>query len=269
MRFACLGYLDEKKWDAMSRSEQDAMVEECFAYDSELLKNGNWIDGGQALQNAQTAKTLRLKNGKLVVTDGPFVETKETLGGIGILEATDMAHAVQLMSQHPGVRYGFPFEIRPVDEVLNERCQSEAPPASPSLGKKFVCLGCSDESVWNAMSKEKQEAMLEECVAYDEVLRRFGRVVGGEALQTSQTARTIRLKGGKVIVTDGPYAETKEQVGGLAVCEFQDMDQAIQAWSNHPCLRMGDALELRPVDEEFNAKWDAHASQGTAEGSSV
>jgi hypothetical protein len=60
-----------------------------------------------------------------------------------------------------------------------------------------------------------------------------------------------------VIVTDGPYAETKEQIGGVAIVEFTDMEQAVEAWSKHPCLRMGDALELRPVDEAFKARWEA------------
>jgi hypothetical protein len=121
MKFACLGYMDEKKWSAMSGAEQDAMVEECFAYDDVLLKNGHWVEGGQALQSVRTAKTLRWKDGKVVVTDGPYAETKEQLGGTGMLEARDMEHAVELMSKHPGVRLGGPFEIRPVDEEFNAR----------------------------------------------------------------------------------------------------------------------------------------------------
>jgi len=60
-----------------------------------------------------------------------------------------------------------------------------------------------------------------------------------------------------VLVTDGPYAETKEQVGGVAVLEFRDMQHAVEAWSQQPCLRIGDVLELRAVDEEFNAEWEA------------
>jgi hypothetical protein len=61
-------------------------------------------------------------------------------------------------------------------------------------------------------------------------------------------------KGGKVLVTDGPYAETKEQLGGVAMHTFHDIEQAVEAWSTHPCLRLGDVLEIRPADEEFNAR---------------
>ncbi len=117
MKFLCLGYMDEKKWDALSKREQEAMMQECFAYDDVLRKNGHFV-GGEALQSARTAKTLAWKGGKVVVTDGPFVETKEQLGGLLVLEAKDMDHAVELMSKHPGVRLGGPFEIRATEEIL-------------------------------------------------------------------------------------------------------------------------------------------------------
>jgi hypothetical protein len=257
MKFACLGYCDEEKWNAMSKVEREALVGECFAYDDDLLGNGHWLAGGQALQSIRTAKTLRREGGKVLVTDGPFAETKEQLGGIGMLEASDMQQAVALMSKHPGVRLG-PFEIRPVDEALTERCKSTAAaPVAPAERIKVVCLACGDESTWNAMSKDEQEVLVEECIAYDEVLRKHGRYIGGAALQSVQTAKTLRAKGSKLLITDGPYAETKEQLGGLAVFEFRNMDDAIRAWSKHPCLRMGDALELRPVNEELNAQWEA------------
>jgi hypothetical protein len=117
MKFICLGYADEKEFDAMSPSEVKAFMEECFAYDDVLRKNGHFA-AGEALQGSQTAKTLRWAGGKVVVTDGPYAETKEQLGGLLVLEARDMNHAVALMSQHPGVRFS-PFEIRPADEQIN------------------------------------------------------------------------------------------------------------------------------------------------------
>src|SRR6516165_1730749 len=93
------------------------MMEECFAYDDVLRRGGHFL-GGEALDSARNAVTLRMKNGEVQVTDGPFVETKETLGGILLLEARDLNHAIALMSKHPGVRMG-PFEIRPADEAIN------------------------------------------------------------------------------------------------------------------------------------------------------
>lgn len=115
MIYICLGYMDEKEWETMSPNERNAFMDECFAYDDELRKNGHFI-GGEALQGPRSAATLWFRNGKVSVTDGPFAETKEQLGGILILEARDMNHAVQLMSNHPGVRGG-PFEIRPAADL--------------------------------------------------------------------------------------------------------------------------------------------------------
>jgi hypothetical protein len=77
MKFAFLGYHLETSWAAMNRSEQDAMVADCFAYDRKLLKDGHLIDDGTALQPSGTARVLRWKDGAVLVTDGPFTETKE------------------------------------------------------------------------------------------------------------------------------------------------------------------------------------------------
>jgi hypothetical protein len=119
MKYICLGYSEENKWDRLSDDERNLMMEECFAYDDVLRRNGHVL-GGEALQSTRNAATLRFQNGKVVVTDGPYAETKEQLGGILILEAKDLNHAIQLMSLHPGVRLGGPFEIRPADESINE-----------------------------------------------------------------------------------------------------------------------------------------------------
>ena len=123
MRYICLGYAEEKKWDTMSESERNAILDECFAYDDILRKNGHFA-GGDALQSARNATTLRWHGGKVSVTDGPYAETKEQLGGILVLEARDLNHAIQLMSNHPGVKFG-PFEIRPVADLTEMIRESE------------------------------------------------------------------------------------------------------------------------------------------------
>jgi hypothetical protein len=119
MKYLCLGYLDESAWEAMPEKEQEALVAECFAYDRVLRKGGHFVDG-HALQDPTSAATVRSRNGKVSVTDGPFAETKEQLGGLLLLEADDLNHAIQLISKHPGTRIG-PFEIRPIDEEFTAR----------------------------------------------------------------------------------------------------------------------------------------------------
>ncbi|MFO1023298.1 MAG: YciI family protein [Planctomycetales bacterium] len=118
MKFVCLGFIDEAKYAEVSQEEGHKMMMECFAYDDVLRRGGHFI-GGEALDSARKAVTLRAKDGEVEATDGPYAETREMLGGILLLEARDMAHAVQLMSKHPGVKMG-PFEIRPANEMINQ-----------------------------------------------------------------------------------------------------------------------------------------------------
>ena len=112
MNYICLGYLDVQTWDKKSPDEQNAMIDQCFAYDEVLRKNGHWVSG----EGLQGATTLSYQNGKVAVTDGPYAETKELLGGLLILEAKDLNHAIQLISNHPGIKMGR-WEIRPAEDL--------------------------------------------------------------------------------------------------------------------------------------------------------
>ena len=116
MKYICLGYYDKGKFEAMSEAERNAMFDACFEYDDHLRANGHFA-GGEALQGPETALTLSLKNGKVATIDGPYAETKEQIGGILVLEARDMKEAVQLMMQHPSLKYGSIFEIRPAADM--------------------------------------------------------------------------------------------------------------------------------------------------------
>ena len=122
MKYICLGYIDPNAFASVPEAEQHAMMDSCCAYDDKLRANGHFT-GGEALQPPNTAMTLRYANGRVVATDGPFAETKEQLGGILILEARDLNHAIQLMSKHPGVKNG-PFEIRPTEDCEPMRKES-------------------------------------------------------------------------------------------------------------------------------------------------
>ena len=134
MKYVCLGFFDEAAFAQIPQADVQRLMEECFAYDDVLRRGGHFL-GGEALDSARNAVTLRMKDGEVQVTDGPFVETKETLGGILLLEARDLNHAISLMSKHPGVKMG-PFEIRPANESVNrliaERSASVANSSSSS-----------------------------------------------------------------------------------------------------------------------------------------
>ena len=115
MKYVCLGFIDEAKFAEIPPEDAQRMMEECFVYDDELRRGGHFV-GGEALDSARNAVTLRMKDGKIEATDGPYAETKEQIGGTVMLEADDLNHAIQLMSKHPGVRGG-PFEIRPAADL--------------------------------------------------------------------------------------------------------------------------------------------------------
>jgi len=112
MKYICLGYIEDKYFGQLSEKEQRDFMDACFVYDEELQKNGHML-GGEALQPVNTATTVRYRSSELQITDGPFAETKEFLGGIMILEARDLNEAIQLMSRHPSLKMGGTFEIRP------------------------------------------------------------------------------------------------------------------------------------------------------------
>jgi hypothetical protein len=124
MKYICLGYYDKGKFDGLPESERNAVFDACYEYDDHLRASGNsW--GGEAIQGPETALTLSWKNGKVITTDGPYAETKEQLGGFGVLEARDMNHAVELMAQHPAMKYGNIWEIRPVGDMSDIKKASD------------------------------------------------------------------------------------------------------------------------------------------------
>lgn len=123
MKYICLGYIEEETWETVDESVRNTLMDECFNYDDELRSKGHFA-GGEALQTARNATTLRWRDGKVTITDGPYAETKEQLGGILVLEARDLDHAIEIMSKHPGVKVG-PFEIRPAADLTAMIRESE------------------------------------------------------------------------------------------------------------------------------------------------
>jgi hypothetical protein len=125
MKYICLGYLEPETFEQMTEDERNAVLDECFEHNDHLRASGHLV-AEVPLQPPQTAVTLYAKDGKVITTDGPYAETKEQLGGIQILEARDLNHAVQLVSQLPGLRLGLgPIEIRPLADLSAMLKQSE------------------------------------------------------------------------------------------------------------------------------------------------
>jgi len=114
MKYICLVYFENKIWDNFAESDSKKLTVESMAYDKELEKSGHYIVA-EALQSVQTATTVRVRNGKASITDGPFSETKEVLGGFILIQARDLNEALQVAAKIPLARYGS-VEVRPVME---------------------------------------------------------------------------------------------------------------------------------------------------------
>lgn len=113
---------------------------------------------------------------------------------------------------------------------------------------KYLCMVYYDENKINAMSEREWVALNQECIACGEGMRSGGHFLGGNALQPVSTATTLRMRDGKAQITDGPFAETKEQLAGFYLLDAKDLDEAIQLASKIPPARLG-SIEIRPVRE--------------------
>ena len=113
---------------------------------------------------------------------------------------------------------------------------------------RYLCLIYDEEKKLGAMSPAENEAFMGEYFAFTDAIRKSGHFLAGEALQPVSTATTVRVRSGKVSTTDGPFAETKEQLGGYYLIEARDLNDAIQVAARIPSARLG-TVEVRPVVE--------------------
>ncbi len=113
---------------------------------------------------------------------------------------------------------------------------------------KYLCLIYADETLWQNMPRAEAEKVFSEYYAFTDGIKKSGHYIGGNPLQPTRTATTVRVRNGKTSTTDGPFAETKEQLGGYYLIEARDLNDAIQVASRIPGARLG-SIEVRPVME--------------------
>lgn len=123
MKYLCMAYEEESKLNTLTKSEWDILRDETLNYVGELQRRGTLI-AAEALQSVRNAATVRVRNGKLSVTDGPFAETKETLGGFFLINAKDLNEAIHIASRWPSARLGS-IEVRPIEQELREEGRYE------------------------------------------------------------------------------------------------------------------------------------------------
>ncbi len=113
---------------------------------------------------------------------------------------------------------------------------------------KFLCLAYEEEASLNALSTEEWRALRDETLRYVDTLRADGRLLGAHALQSARKAVKVRRRGGERVTTDGPFAETKEQIGGYFLIDAESMEAAVAIAADWPSARIG-TIEVRPVEE--------------------
>ena len=133
MKFMLLIYNDGALLDALPATEADGMMRDCLSHADELRRDGYLIES-QMLQGKEAAKSVRIRNGRLSATDGPFTEAKEVLGGFNLIEATDMDEAVRIAAEFPWARTGC-VEVRPVEDIesVRRKVNASGPPATGSI----------------------------------------------------------------------------------------------------------------------------------------
>jgi len=112
---------------------------------------------------------------------------------------------------------------------------------------RYMLMIYGDEKEWEAKSAQERGAVFQEATNYSEALRPSGVYQGGAPLEPVRTATTVRLKGGKPAMTDGPFAETKEQLAGYTILEAKDLDEALAFVTRHPLVKAGFSIEVRPI----------------------
>ena len=118
---------------------------------------------------------------------------------------------------------------------------------------KFLCLAYEEEGQLNALSREEWDALRQETLDYVDTLRQSGQLISTHALQSARTASTVRVRGGKPAVVDGPFAEAKEHIGGFFLIEADDLEEALGVAAKWPSARIG-AIEVRPVEEALRVE---------------
>jgi hypothetical protein len=201
---------------------------------------------GRELDLPETAATVRVRDGETLVTDGPFAETKEFIAGFDVFECADLDEAIEVATKSP-VSWYHPIEIRPFTDGLR-------------LDEKAAAFGRGEDgagtpyllNMWmggTPAAPFDDRALMDEGEAWRQEVEARGLQILGNALEGPDTATTVRVRDGETLLTDGPFAETKEFVAGVDVVSCANQKQAIELAAAHPIARYH-AIEVRAFATE-------------------
>ena len=198
---------------------------------------------GMRLRGGQDATTVRVRNGRTLVTEGPFTEAREWVGGFDIIDCADLDEAIEIAARHPAARFAT-VEIRPFMQFPDAAPGSRIVPAGfaerPQTGKRYLMLVCVDpDAEVDPDGQDDPDAWVDQMDARG--IRHFG-----EVLQPPSDATHVRVRDGQLLVSDGPFTESKEWIAGLDLIEVSDLPEAVEVAAAHP-MAAGGVIVLTPL----------------------
>jgi hypothetical protein len=242
MKYMLLIYGAEDCW---TEDERRACMIESLGICDELAAQGKFL-GASPLQSVKTAASVRVRDGRTLITDGPFAETTEQLGGYYVLDLADLDEAIAVAARLPPAAKGT-VEIRPL--VALDGLPPERPlPTATGGGSRtpFLLLCYDDEAAWDAAGPKALAEARAEAAALARRLSDGGRYLSASPLHPAATATCVRVRDGRRVITDGPFAETHEVLGGYYLILAEDRATALRIAARHPGVRVG-AVEVRPL----------------------
>lgn len=240
--------------DRLTPEARAACMAESVDICDELIAQGKFIDASP-LRPTKTATTVRVRDGRPLVTDGPFAETHEQLGGYFVVDLPDLDEAIEVAGRLPPARRGT-VEVRPMfhlDGLPPARTIPDDPAATPYL---LLCYHA--ESAFEEAGPNSRQAAMTEAVERVHELADAGRYVSASPLRPVATATSVRVRDGKRVITDGPFAETHEVLGGYYLILAKSREEALAAAARQPGARVG-GIEVRPLDDSPGARRSKNA----------
>ena len=184
---------------------------------------------GRALEDPRTAITVRVRDGEPLTSDGPFAECKEFVAGFDVVDCADLDEAIELAANHPVAGFGI-VEVRPLADGF-ELPAAAREWARSEPGDSWALFMCVDGI---PASDEEEAAIRAAGRAWGERLSERGTLVAGHGLAHADTATSVRVSGGETVLSDGPFAETKEFIGGFAILQGIDREEAVRLAAEFP-----------------------------------
>jgi hypothetical protein len=244
MQYVLLIHAAESRFATMTREAGEASMQAYGAFTKDLFSTGRAGDCA-ALEGTPTATSVRVREGHRSVKDGPYAETREQLGGYYTLDAETEEDALAWAAKIPDAQGGT-IEVRPVVQMPSRPVEGVVPKLGADTHKEYLLLIYDIEARWAAMSESERNAQYGGYVAFNDATKAAGRFIAGAQLRGAATAKLVQMHGDRRVVRDGPFAETREQLGGYYRVWAKDLDDATALAAQIPGAAAG-TIEVRPV----------------------